>query len=80
MQALEALRKLRTEKSSEIKQYKLQLDHLKTHKVSLLNALHFLQCPCAILRNARGWRFVSISTSVIDTETQIAMFWGNAPT
>lgn len=33
VQALEALRKLRTEKAAEIKQFKLQLDHLKTHKV-----------------------------------------------
>jgi hypothetical protein len=31
---LEVLRKLRTEKTAEIKQLKLQLDHLKTHKVA----------------------------------------------
>lgn len=28
------LRKLRSEKTAEIKQLKLQLDHLKTHKVA----------------------------------------------
>lgn len=33
MQALETLRKLRTEKTQEVKQFKLQLDHLKTHRV-----------------------------------------------
>ena len=32
MQALEALRKLRTEKMAEVKEFKLRLDHLRTHK------------------------------------------------
>ncbi len=32
MQALEALRKLRTEKVAEVKEFKLRLDHLRTHK------------------------------------------------
>lgn len=32
-QALEALRKLRSEKTAEIKQFRLALDHTKTHKV-----------------------------------------------
>ena len=31
-QALEALRKLRTEKMAEVKEFKLRLDHLRTHK------------------------------------------------
>ena len=32
MQALEALRKLRTEKMAEVKEFRLRLDHLRTHK------------------------------------------------
>ena len=32
LQALEALRKLRSEKAAEAKEFKLKLDHLKTHK------------------------------------------------
>ena len=31
-QALEALRKLRTEKLAEVKEFKLRLEHLRTHK------------------------------------------------
>lgn len=31
-QALEALRKLRTEKMAEVKEFRLRLDHLRTHK------------------------------------------------
>lgn len=31
-QALEALRKLRTEKMAEVKEFKLRLEHLRTHK------------------------------------------------
>ena len=33
LQALEALRKLKSEKTQEVKEFKLRLDHLKTHKV-----------------------------------------------
>ncbi len=32
VQALEALRKLRTEKMAEVKEFKLRLEHLRTHK------------------------------------------------
>ena len=32
VQALEALRKLRTEKMAEVKEFRLRLDHLRTHK------------------------------------------------
>ncbi len=39
LQALEALRKLRTEKTAEIKQFRLQLEHLKTHKVRCIATL-----------------------------------------
>ena len=31
-QALEALRKLRAEKTAEVKEFRLRLDHLRTHK------------------------------------------------
>lgn len=31
-QALEALRKLKTEKTAEAREFKLRLEHLKTHK------------------------------------------------
>lgn len=34
VQALEAIRKMKTEKSHEIKEFKLKLDHLKTHRDS----------------------------------------------
>ena len=32
MQALQEMRKLRTEKTAEVKEFKLRLEHLKTHK------------------------------------------------
>ena len=32
MQALQEMRKLRTEKTAEVKEFRLRLEHLKTHK------------------------------------------------
>ena len=32
IQALQEMRKLRTEKTAEVKEFKLRLEHLKTHK------------------------------------------------
>lgn len=46
-QALEALRKLRSEKTAEIKQFRLALDHTKTHKVHPIPPLFPSALPAA---------------------------------
>ena len=48
MQALEALRKLKTEKVQETKELKLKLEHVRTHKVNADQLKKVGICGCAV--------------------------------